>query len=195
MVQNDKCIKGWGGTDGGNDYTGSLLHSSLAKRFIRGRDSAVTISGLYFLPHYIKRYYSKMIWGGYASICSNLADNAVELASLFLLEFNGIWDVTYSDDGNAAYRIDGRKITVLSCDFDKCKTNIESTIIPTDNETHYPSREGWKKINQIHRVDVFLYIRVNQNGKLDVRYTTTHTKVTGIGIKRGMFVMKYYLWI
>ena len=103
------------------------------------------------------------------------------------------WDVTYTrtevEKDYSTYRINGSTVDVISCSFD-CNVITKSSIITTDDETHYPSTQGWKKILRIHQPHVFLYIRAREDGKLDVKYrwnTNINDVDIGIGIKDGMY--------
>ena len=65
---------------------------------------------------------------------------------------------------------------------------MKSSIVSTDDETNYPTKEGWKKIPSIHRSNIFLYVCVKQDETLDVIYrwnSVVSSRDIGIGIKRG----------
>ena len=103
------------------------------------------------------------------------------------LALDGTWEVTYSGGGDKAiYTIVGSKVNVISCDWNKCKEINESSIIPTDDETNYPSTQGWWKVAQIHRSNIFLYVRAKDDGGMEVKYrwsSNIDSVGTGIGIK------------
>ena len=95
----------------------------------------------------------------------------------------GVWDVTYEDGGTSTLKIEGNTVNILSCDWNVCDTIMESSIVQTDDENNFPHKDGWKKIPQIHRLDVYLYIRLMSTGKITVKYKDDGD---GTGVKQGI---------
>ena len=115
----------------------------------------------------------------------------------FLIDANnldGYWDVLYTTGVNSVYKIEGIKVNVISCILKGagCDIITESSITPTDDEGWKVRRlQDWKKIPQIHRSGRFLYIRLKQDGDLEVRYrynSNVNDYITGVGRKKGTLI-------
>ena len=104
-------------------------------------------------------------------------------------EFDGVWNVVFTNKAKM-------KCTITSGYVQYGKRKAE--IMQSDNQIQFPSSKGWFKISGLVRDGTWHYLRVKQDGTLEIhRFCSDLCKASyeslgqycciGIGLNKGMY--------
>ena len=111
--------------------------------------------------------------------------------SISAFQFNGEYDFTFPDGTTSTILIDGNKVTVKSCDF-ACNDIKEGSLVNSDDQTNYPTADGWMKIPQIYRSDIYMHIRLKSDGNIAVKYKEGALMT---GVNKGDFDFRIFFFV